>query len=77
MHQALTHADDLKPFEPAARLYCKKVQMDPDENLPAGERNGTAVFRPRWMIPAEQMLHMQLMLICLRDSGRSQIILPH
>lgn len=77
MQQALTHTDELAPFEPAARLYCSRVNLDPDENLPVGERNGVVQMRPRCMIPAEQMLHMHLMLRCLRDAGRTQIIIPH
>lgn len=61
---------DLAPYERAARIYCTRMQLDPDDMVQA---TGTAVvalanLRPRWFTVAEQMVHMSVMLVAMREA---------
>jgi len=61
---------DLLPYEAPARIYCGRLQLNPDDLVPIG---GTAIIaaentRPRWMNIAEQMVHLSLMMVSMREA---------
>lgn len=61
----------LKPYEPAARLYCSKVGMDPDYVMqaPHPELAGVVVDTPFWVIVAEKMIDLSMMLTSIREAS--------
>jgi hypothetical protein len=73
MQTPTLHADDakLKPYEPAARIYCRKVDMDPDYvvDVPHPSIAGVAVATPFWMLVAEKMVDLSLMLTSIREAA--------
>lgn len=69
--------DYLAPFETAARIYCNRVGVDPDEvyTVPSAV---PGMFRnvPRWRGAAEELLDLSIKLSCLRvamDKGKTAV----
>lgn len=75
----LTHKD-LSAYERAARIYCGRIGLNADDLVPT---SGTVVIaatntRPRWMNVAEQMVHLSLMMVSMREAIPSAIVAaPH
>ena len=70
--------DYLRPFEPAARLMCKTMGLDPDrlEDCP----DPTGVFpvaqRKQWIDAANDLRHLSISLTCLKETaGERSIVL--
>lgn len=65
--------DRLKPFERAARIYCKKNGVDPDATRK--ERHPVIVGMtrdvPHWHEAAERLLDVSLMLSSLREAAEA------
>ena len=70
---------DLSHYERPARIYCAKLQINPDDvvsqALPTVKAPG--VVTVRWMVVAEQMIHLSLMMVAMREVAGPQIIMPH
>lgn len=69
---------NLLPYERPARIYCGRLNLNPDDLVPVG---GTAIIatgntRPRWMNIAEQMVHLSLMMVSMREAIGTEIMTP-
>lgn len=62
----------LAPFEAAARLYCQKVGIDPDEKIPVQNRRlvGVNSFVYRWQLAAEELMDFSMKLTSLREAAQ-------
>lgn len=64
----------LKPYEPAARIYCAKAGIDPDMQIPTGDKSAIIGAGPKtipqWTLVAEDLLELSLMLTALREAAR-------
>lgn len=67
----------LAAYERAARLYCAKLGLDPDEELDAPHPLGFAVryTRLQWEFAAEKLIDLSQMLTALREA-QSPIVPP-
>lgn len=65
---------ELAPYEAAARIYCAKYGIDPDERVPSGEQSSIigagAKLIPQWMPVASELLDLSIMLTSLREGAR-------
>ncbi len=61
-------------FEPAARIYCTKIGVDPDEGVQVPHPLGIAVafHVPRWTMEAERLIDLSVMLTSLKEAGNAQ-----
>ncbi|SDH41689.1 hypothetical protein [Propionivibrio dicarboxylicus] len=70
----------LAAFEAAARLYCTKAGVDPDDGVQVPHPLGIDVphFVPRWHIEADRLVDLSRMLSAMRDVARAQptIVVP-
>lgn len=62
-------------YENAARIYCKKVGLNPDEMLPAPHPAGLAVpfFIPQWMPVAEDMFDLGLRMSAMKEAAEQAV----
>lgn len=61
----------LKAFEPAARIYCAKVGLDPDTLVP-GESStilGAYSSQPFWYQIARQLAELSLRLVSMKEAA--------
>lgn len=67
---------DLAPYERPARIYCGRVQQNPDEMVQSNAHAVIAVanLRPRWMNVAENMVHLSLMMVSMREAIGPQAV---
>lgn len=67
-----TKQEHLKPYEPAARIYCAKIGADPDQavRVPHPVFPGAAIQVPRWAMEAERLVDFSLMLTALKEAAR-------
>lgn len=73
----ITHKD-LSAYERPARIYCGRINLNPDDLVPTG---GTVILastntRPRWMNIAEQMIHLSLMMVSMREALGAEVTTP-
>lgn len=63
--------DHLKPFESAARLYCKKIGADPDQKMPREHPllAGQVVWFDQWRIVAEDLIDLSMKLSAMREAA--------
>lgn len=61
----------LAPFETAARIYCEKVGMNPDDvtRTPHPLIAGMAVEQPVWHSVAERLRDLSMLLTSLRAAA--------
>lgn len=59
------------PYEPAARLYCEKKGIDPDQRVPVRHPQGLAVacYRFAWQLAADELMDLSMMLTALREAS--------
>lgn len=60
---------DLAPYERAARIYCGRLGLNPDDLVPT---LGSVIAhelttRPRWQAVAEQVVHLLLLMQSVRE----------
>ena len=60
------------PYEPAARLYCEKKGINPDEKIPVAHPQGLLVphYCRAWELAAEQLMDLSMMLTALREAAK-------
>lgn len=63
---------DLAQYERAARIYCNRLGLDPDDHIevpnPAG-LVGVATTTLRWKQAAEQMILFSVMMVSMREAA--------
>ena len=63
-------------YEKAARIYCKKAELDPDMLMPApGEQKivgAPPVLWAQWRFVAEDLYNLSLKLISLREGSEPE-----
>lgn len=61
----------LAPLETAARIFCAKIGVDPDEQvrMPHPLIRGATIGTPFWHGPAEEMLHLSAMLASFKEAA--------
>lgn len=64
----------LLPYETAARIYCSKANIDPDEMIQARHPLGLAVpfAVPAWCSEAERLIDLSMMLTSMREAHNAQ-----
>lgn len=65
--------DRVKPYEPAARNYCKRLGQDPDAvteiEHPLGLQGLAPIYRPAWCFAADKLIDLSHMLGALRETS--------
>lgn len=61
---------DVKPYEAAARIYCKKMGMDPDMRVPRPhpEIAGIVVHVRMWEVAAAELIDLSMKLTSLKEA---------
>lgn len=71
----LTDEPHLLPYEQAARIYCARLNVDPDGVSevphPSGLVGAPPVFRPAWCYAADKLIDLSHMLGALREAAAS------
>lgn len=64
----------LQPLEAAARIYCAKVGINPDEQIQTPHPLGLALpfSVPRWTIEAERLLDLSMMLTAIKEAANAK-----
>ena len=67
----------LAPLEAAARLYCAKAGINPDERIDAHHPliRGATVSEPAWHREAERLLDLAMMLSSMREVATAPTVL--
>lgn len=65
----MDHYPHLVPFEPAARVYCKSIEVDPDAVYHSLHPLGVTLIRPEWHKHAEALIELSRMLNALREAA--------
>ena len=70
----MANHDHLNPIEPAARLYCGMLGIDPDQQMAADHDllAGVVNARPQWHFAAEKLLDLMQMLNALKAAHSAQ-----
>lgn len=65
----------LTPLEPAARVFCKMNDQDPDEQMKGNHPllAGVSHSRPAWHFAAEALLNLSQMLTALRVGAQQPV----
>ena len=66
--------EQLMQVQPAARIYCKKIGVNPDNEVEIPHPEGLAVLvkRPVWMFIGDQMVEMMLMLQSIKEAEQEK-----
>lgn len=68
--------EELKPFEMAARIYCKKTGVDPDALTQMRHPDLEALVEvPMWAVAAEQLIDLSTMLTSLHEANNSKPVI--
>jgi hypothetical protein len=73
--------EHLVPFEAAARIYCERQGLNPDDGVPVPHpliANLTMQI-PMWYDVAERLLDLSALLSCMKAAkdAQPQIVVPH
>lgn len=69
---------ELKPYERAARIYCEKAGLDPNEMIPVPHATiaGAADLVPQWAMVAERMIDLSMLLTAMKEAAKAPVIQP-
>jgi hypothetical protein len=67
---------NLAPYEPAARIYCKRVGLDPDLMIAVPHPLGLQVSHsvPQWYFVAEDLIDLSHKLGAMREAKETGVV---